>query len=80
MTTRDWDIYIVSEVRDWIEALDGAAYARVVQAIDLLAEEGPWLGRPLVDTIHGSSLANLKELRRQGHPMERLVQDRGAAG
>jgi DNA-binding XRE family transcriptional regulator len=29
----------------------------------LLAEAGPGLGRPLVDTIHGSSIANLKELR-----------------
>ncbi|GAB1694207.1 type II toxin-antitoxin system RelE/ParE family toxin [Krasilnikovia sp. M28-CT-15] len=37
--------------------------ARVVQAIDLLAEAGPGLGRPVVDTIHGSSIANLKELR-----------------
>ncbi len=34
-----------------------------MQAIDLLAEAGPGLGRPLVDTIHGSTLANLKELR-----------------
>ncbi|WUF97860.1 type II toxin-antitoxin system RelE/ParE family toxin [Micromonospora aurantiaca] len=34
-----------------------------MQAIDLLAEHGPGLGRPLVDTIHGSSMANLKELR-----------------
>ena len=28
-----------------------------------LADIGPGLGRPLVDTIHGSSIANLKELR-----------------
>jgi hypothetical protein len=34
-----------------------------VQAIDALAEAGPGLGRPLVDTITGSSIANLKELR-----------------
>jgi hypothetical protein len=32
-----------------------------VQAIDTLANVGPGLGRPLVDTIHGSSIANLKE-------------------
>jgi hypothetical protein len=36
---------------------------RVVQAIDILTDVGPGLGRPLVDTIHGSSVANLKELR-----------------
>lgn len=35
----------------------------MVQALDALAEGGPGLGRPLVDTIHGSVMANLKELR-----------------
>jgi hypothetical protein len=37
--------------------------ARSNSAIDTLADVGPGLGRPLVDTIHGSSIANLKELR-----------------
>lgn len=32
-------------------------------AIDVLADHGPGLGRPLVDTVTGSSIANLKELR-----------------
>jgi hypothetical protein len=32
-------------------------------AIDMLAESGPGLGRPLVDTLQGSSISNLKELR-----------------
>lgn len=34
-----------------------------MQAIDALAEGGPGLGRPLVDTIVGSKIQNLKELR-----------------
>lgn len=59
----DWDVYVVNEVRDWIDQLDPTTHARVVQAIDLLAEIGPGLGRPLVDAIHTSSIANLKELR-----------------
>lgn len=59
----EWEIFVVNEVRDWIGGLDDATHARVVQAIDALAEAGPGLGRPLVDTIHGSVLANLKELR-----------------
>ena len=58
-----WDVYVVTEVREWIEELDDATHARVVQAIDALAEGGPGLGRPLVDTISGSSIQNLKELR-----------------
>ncbi|MEV0194877.1 type II toxin-antitoxin system RelE/ParE family toxin [Nonomuraea sp. NPDC050691] len=59
----EWDVYIVDEVREWIEQLDDATHRRVVQAIDALAEGGPGLGRPLVDTITASRLQNLKELR-----------------
>ncbi|MGW1839862.1 type II toxin-antitoxin system RelE/ParE family toxin [Streptomyces sp. NPDC002067] len=58
-----WEIFLVDEVRDWIADLDDVTHARVVQALDALAEGGPGLGRPLVDTIRGSSMANLKELR-----------------
>src|SRR5215468_4537276 len=35
----------------------------VSQAIEALSVEGPALGRPLVDTVKGSTLSNLKELR-----------------
>jgi hypothetical protein len=63
MAAHEWDVYIVNEVRAWIDGLDDATYRRVVQAIDALAEAGPGLGRPLVDTITGSRLPNLKELR-----------------
>jgi hypothetical protein len=59
----EWQDYVANEVRDWIDSLECAAYTRVVQAIDTLADVGPGLGRPLVDTIHGSTIANLKELR-----------------
>ena len=63
MADEEWSIYVVDEVRDWIYGLDKAARDRVAQAIDVLAERGPALGRPLVDTIQHSSIANLKELR-----------------
>lgn len=63
MEAGEWEIFVVDEVREWIDSLDQASHARVVQAIDLLAEIRPGLGRPLVDTIHGSSITNLKELR-----------------
>lgn len=58
-----WEVYVANEVRDWLDTLDPTTHSRVVQAIDTLADTGPGLGRPLVDTIHGSSIANLKELR-----------------
>ncbi|MFK3985061.1 type II toxin-antitoxin system RelE/ParE family toxin [Micromonospora sp. NPDC050397] len=63
MGGQEWEIYLVDEVREWIDRLDPETHARVVQAIDLLAEAGPGLGRPLVDSIHRKSIANLKELR-----------------
>ena len=63
MAGQQWDVYVVNEVRAWIDGLDAATHTRVVQAIDALAEAGPGLGRPLVDTIARSSIPNLKELR-----------------
>jgi hypothetical protein len=60
---QEWDVYVVHDVREWIDELDAATHRRVVQAIDALAEAGPGLGRPLVDTIKGTSIANLKGLR-----------------
>jgi hypothetical protein len=63
LTMGDWEIYLVDEVREWIEAADPDTALRIVAALDALAEVGPGLGRPLVDTIRGSSLTNLKELR-----------------
>lgn len=50
-------------MRQWIDALEPPLRNRVAQAIDLLAAGGPGLGRPMVDTIQGSAVANLKELR-----------------
>lgn len=62
VTGEEWDIYVVNEVRDWIDGLDPATCKRVIEALDVLAEVGPGLGRPLVDTVSGSTIANLKEL------------------
>ncbi|HYI25279.1 MAG TPA: type II toxin-antitoxin system RelE/ParE family toxin [Thermomicrobiales bacterium] len=61
-----WDVRLVDEVAQWFLALqdsDEATANSVETAIDTLVQQGPSLGRPLVDTIAGSSLANLKELR-----------------
>jgi hypothetical protein len=57
---------MVNEVRDWLHQLrhaDRATAVLVGQAITALLDEGPALGRPLVDRIHGSARHNLKELR-----------------
>ncbi|WP_225918627.1 type II toxin-antitoxin system RelE/ParE family toxin [Actinocatenispora comari] len=54
---------LVDEVDDWFVKLPKDDAERVAGAIDQLAEHGPMLGRPTADTITGSTLPNLKELR-----------------
>ena len=61
-----WTIVFLAEVEEWYEALlrtDPDTARQVAVALDLLEQRGPALGRPLVDTLEGSTLANLKELR-----------------
>jgi hypothetical protein len=70
-----WEIYVTDEVRDWITSLDDRSHQLVVQAIDLLADRGPALGRPMVDHIQHSTIQNLKELRpaSSGHSELRIL-------
>lgn len=58
-----WDIILLEEVTHWYQGLDEATANLVTAAVDLLADAGPSLGRPLVDTLQGSALSHLKELR-----------------
>jgi hypothetical protein len=62
----EWDIYMTSEVAAWLENLQ-ASEAKTADLVDdaiyALSRSGPALGRPLVDTIAGSEIKNLKELR-----------------
>jgi hypothetical protein len=63
MDDGEWEIRVTNELLAWIGTLDERTRAQVVDAIDRLAEAGPALGRPLVDSIAHSSVHNLKELR-----------------
>lgn len=59
-------LVMTGQVRDWLHALrsdDPVTRRLVAEAIDRLLDDGPTLGRPLVDRIAGSDLHNLKELR-----------------
>ena len=61
-----WEIILVQEVDDWLEELsiiDPQSANLVGSALNQLANIGPELGRPLVDSIKGSKIGNLKELR-----------------
>src|ERR1700691_452017 len=59
-------LVMTSEVRAWLHDLrrrDRASAIQVGQAIGMLLEAGPELGRPLADRVRHSRLTNLKELR-----------------
>jgi hypothetical protein len=59
-------LVMAPEVRAWLHELrhrDRPSAVQVGQAIGLLLEAGPELGRPLADRIQHSRLSNLKELR-----------------
>jgi len=61
-----WSVKVTEEYAAWFTALikeDLASVVQVAQAVAALREEGPALGRPLVDRIQGSKVHHLKELR-----------------
>jgi len=61
-----WSIIVVEPALSWLHGLrrtDRQTLMLVSQAIEALSVEGPALGRPLVDTVKGSALPNLKGLR-----------------
>jgi hypothetical protein len=61
-----WSIIVVEPALSWLHGLrraDRQTLILISQAIEALSVEGPALGRPLVDTVKGSALSNLKELR-----------------
>src|SRR5215212_8917117 len=62
----DWDVEFTDEFGAWFRGLDDPTQRRIEAAVEKLQEIGPTLGRPFVDTLVGSRLPNLKELRPMG--------------
>jgi len=61
-----WEVSLHPAVEAWFLKIwrdDQSTADLVSEAIDLLAEQGPALGRPLVDRLQGSRYHNMKELR-----------------
>jgi hypothetical protein len=59
-------VLVSDEVREWLAVLvkQDPETARLIRAaVRVLGEDGPGLGRPLVDSVKGSHVKNLKELR-----------------
>jgi hypothetical protein len=58
-----WEVEVTAQFVAWYDALDETAADAVGVVIDVLADRGPALGRPLVDRIKGSAFHHMKELR-----------------
>ncbi|WP_136089647.1 type II toxin-antitoxin system RelE/ParE family toxin [Auritidibacter ignavus] len=57
-----WSVDI-EPIEEWLASLDDGSREQVVAAIELLEDQGPQLGRPIVDSVAGSRHKNMKELR-----------------
>jgi hypothetical protein len=58
-----WFVEFHPGCEKWADDLDQADAEALLAAIRVLRDQGPTLGRPLVDTIKGSRHNNMKELR-----------------
>ena len=66
-----WTVKTTELSDAWFDVQDDATQEKVLAGLLALAQGGPSIGRPLVDTIKGSRFTNLKELRvqHQGEPL-----------
>jgi hypothetical protein len=58
-----WEVIASDDYTTWFLQQSGSDQAVIHAKVLLLEEHGPNLGRPNADTLKGSSLSNLKELR-----------------
>lgn len=58
-----WEVLVTEGFEEWWNGLAEVHQDALTARIAMLRDHGPTLGRPTVDTIQGSKLANLKELR-----------------
>lgn len=63
MLKAPWSVDFHPACEAWANGLNQADAEALLAAIRILRDEGPNLGRPLVDSIKGSRYANMKELR-----------------
>ena len=61
----NWEIKTTNEYDAWFLEQSEDSQASIRMMVELLGEYGPLLPRPYADTLKGSHLNNLKELRTQ---------------
>jgi len=67
-----WEIVIHPTVSKWLDSLARSEYQKVVIALKVLQEQGPFLGRPYADQVKNSRFKNMKELRPRGKNLRLL--------
>ena len=58
-----WTVLLHDDFAEELTALDEKLQDELLAHAKLLAEFGPTVGRPTVDTLKGTSYANMKEMR-----------------
>jgi hypothetical protein len=66
----EWEVEFTDEFGQWWDSLTEDEQDSVNDVVTLLQREGPKLPRPHADSLRGSKIGNLKELRiqHQGRP------------
>lgn len=57
-----WAVITTKLFNEWLEQQEESTQEKVLAALVVLEQQGPSLGRPLVDTVNGSKFTNMKEL------------------
>ena len=60
-----WTVITTELFNQWFDQQDESTQEKVLAALMVLEQQGPSLGRPLVDTVYDSKFTNMKELRIQ---------------
>ena len=70
-----WTVITTDLFNEWLEQQDESTQEKVLAALVVLQQQGPSLGRPLVDTVYDSKFTNMKELRVQhrGKPLRAFL-------
>jgi hypothetical protein len=63
LLTVRWGVEFHPECETWAAALDQGDAEALLAAVRVLRDQGPTLGRPLVDSVKASRHSNMKELR-----------------
>lgn len=58
-----WEVNGTDEFAEWFGRLDEPEQDEVIAVVELLARDGPMVGRPHADRIASSKHHNMKELR-----------------